>query len=176
MAPEIATPPRNHSYVTPLDSDEVVVHVRLALSPSVRLEVPLTTGVTAFTETHATNHITASPRPPHHFSIPFISNLFSTKKHQARISHLGHLRLKTYFSNVRTPACPNIPFTSPNTHQMLACTNLGHHSMLTTPAQKPLRGMASNHQCNPGHTSLKTNHQPTFTAINAHAQDDMHKH
>ena len=148
MAPEIDTPPRNHSYVTPLDSDEVVVHVRLALSPSVRLEVPPTTGVTAFTETHYNqghHGISSAATPLFH---PFVLNVVSTK-HQARISHLAHIRLKTYFSNVPSATFPNITFASPNTHQMLACTNLHHHCMLTTAAQKQLRGMASGHQCTP---------------------------
>ena len=52
MAPEIAVPANNHSYVTPVVSEEAVVQVRLAVSPSVRLEVPLTVGVCGLTETY----------------------------------------------------------------------------------------------------------------------------
>ena len=38
--------------------------------------MPPTTGVTAFTETHTTKDITASPRPTHHFSTPSFQTYF----------------------------------------------------------------------------------------------------
>ena len=150
-------------------------------SPSVRLEVPPTTGVTAFTETHTTKDVTASPRPPHHFSTPSFQKDFPQITKRASPTWHNSASKPTSQTSAHQPAQTFLLL--PQIH--IKCW-LAQTSTITacSPHQLKNHYVAWSQATNaPPAIPLKTTCQPTFTVINGHAflhflvsKDDMHKH